>query len=268
MGNPTTAREYFEGHLREQIQYNLEHNILPSENEIARRLLIRGDELIEVYDELHAKLFQDDTSRKVFINCILSAAAFWSPDRIAQDRADRVELSTLNRTIATRAYELADLLNRRDDLHNHSGFSSETHYDIVAVIHQACAKNGRYESYLKDPLAQLSARFDMKYWPRLFDVIQVIATDAEQAEVIASDPLTESATQSKRPSAADFTRALRAAIDENKGTWFGAIPNDFALSDQGMATLINVLLDLPVEKMIDPVHVKNSRNKHKKLKAK
>lgn len=267
MSKPATAREYFEDHLREQIGYNIKHEILPSENAVARCLLNRGDELIEVYEELHAKLLRDETARKVFLNCILSASAFWSPKQIAKDRADRVDLTALNRTIAARAHELADLLAKRDDLHNHSGFSSGTHYDIVNVIHQACSQNGRYEQYVKEPLAQLSARFDMKYWPMLSDVVRVIGIDAEQADVIASDPLTESATQSKRPSTADFTRALGAAIDENRGTWLGAIPNDFTLSDQGMATLINVLLDLPAEKMVDPVHVKNSRNKHKGLKA-
>lgn len=268
MSKPATAREYFEDHLREQIRYNIERDILPSENTVARRLLDRGGELIEVYEELHANLRRDHISRKTFLNCMLSASAFWSPERIAQDRADRVNLTIVNRAIAERAHELADLLAQRDDLHNHSGFSSSTQYDIAEVIHQACEKNGRYEHYVKEPMTQLSARYDMKYWPMLYEVIRVIATDAEQAEIMASDPLTESATRSKRPSMADFTRALRAAIDENRGTWLGAIPNDFTLSDQGMATLINVLLDLSAEKMVDTVHVKNSRSKHRNLKAK
>jgi len=268
MSNPPTSRGFFEDHLREQIRYNIEHDILPSENAVARRLLDRGSELADVYDEIHAKLGRDATAMKVFTNCMLSVGAFWSPAQIAQYRSDRNSLTALNRMIAERAHELADLLVQRDSLHNHSGFSSGTHYDIVEVIDQACAGNGRYTSYVKEPLAQLGARFDMKYWPMLNEVVRVLAVDADNAKITASDLLTESATQSKRPSTADFTRALHAAIDENRGTWSGAIPEDLTLSDQSMANLINILIELPVEKMVDPAHVKNSRSKHKKLKLK
>lgn len=268
MSSPTVAREFFEDHLREQVRYNIEHDILPSENAVAGRMLSRGDELTDVYDEIHTKLRRDTIAMKVFANCVLSAGAFWSPEQIAKDRSDRTNLITLNRMIADRAHELADLLIQRDDLHNHSGFSSGTHYDIVEVIDQACSGNGRYESYVKEPLAQLGAQFDMKYWPMLDEVVRVIATDADQAKITASDPLTEGATQSKRPSTADFTRALQAAIEESRGSWLGAIPVDFTLTDQSMATLINILIDLPVEKMVDYTHVKNSRSKHKKLKVK
>ena len=50
MSSPTVAREFFEDYLREQIRYNIEHNILPSENAVAGRMLSRGDELTEAYD--------------------------------------------------------------------------------------------------------------------------------------------------------------------------------------------------------------------------
>ena len=261
---PIAASQFFEDCLREHIRYNSEHGVLPSESEVARRLLNRGPELAEVYEEIQVKL-RMPTAKKVLISCLLSAGAFWSPEQIAKDRAGRDELVALNLAIAKRAHELADMLVRRSELHDKSGFSSNTHYDVIAVIDEASAGNGRYDYYLKEPLAHLRARFDMKYWPLLDSIVRVIADDADRAEVRASDPLTESATRSKRPSTADFTRALEAAIQENRGTYSGGIPREFMLSDQSMASLVNVLLDLPVERMVDPIHVKNSRSKGKKL---
>ncbi|KAF1725499.1 hypothetical protein CSC78_08520 [Pseudoxanthomonas japonensis] len=198
--------------------------------------------------------------------CFLSTGAFWSPDRIAKDRSDRDELVALNLAISKVAYELAGLLVQRDELHNSSGFYSDTHYDIVQVIDEASADNGRYTYYLKEPLERLGGRFDMKYWPALDAIVRTIAEDARRALVVASDPLTEGATRSKRPSTADFTRALEAAILENRAGLSSGIPKDFMLSDQAIASLVNVLIDLPADKMVDPVHVKNTRSKGKKLK--
>ena len=76
MSSPTFAREFFEDYLREQIRYNIEHNILPSENAVAGRMLSRGDELTQAYDEIHTKLRYDTIAMKVFANCVLSAGIF------------------------------------------------------------------------------------------------------------------------------------------------------------------------------------------------
>lgn len=263
----STARQVCEDYLREQIHTNNEQGILPSENRVAERLLARGDGLADVYEEVYAHLYRDRISWKIFLSCLLSTGAFWSPEKIAKYRADRDALIELNRNIAKHAHTLADLLARRDDLHNRSAFGSDTHYDITAVIDQACAHNGRYEYYLKEPLAQLSARFDMKYWPLLADCVRVIGDDAENAGITASDPLTEAATKSTRASKADFIRALRESIDENRGDWLGAIPKMFGPSNDAMATLVNVLLDLPPEEMVDATYVKNLRHRDKEREA-
>lgn len=258
-----SARQVCEDYLREQIHTNSEQGILPSENSVAKRLLARGDELVEVYDEVYAHLYRDGISWKIFLDRLLSTGAFWSPEKIAEYRADRDVLVDLNREIAKHANALADLLTQRDDQHNHSAFSGSTHYDIVAVIDQACAHNGRYEYYVKEPLAQLSARFDMKYWPSLADCVRVISDDAKNASITASDPLTEAATKSTRPSKADFIRALRESIDENRGNWLGAIPRKFGPSNEAMATLVNVLLDLRTDEMVDGTYLKNLRHRDK-----
>lgn len=267
MTNDTSSpRQICEDYLREQIRANNQQEILPSENRVAECLLAQGDQLTHVYDEVCNHLHENGISWKIFLGCLLSTSAFWSLERIAGSRDDRNTLVELNREIAKQAHLLADQLARRDDLHNGSAFSSGTHYDICAVIEQASARNGRYGYYVKEPLSQLSARFDMKYWPSLSDCIRVIGDDAERAKIFASDPLTEAATRSTRPSKADFIRALRESIDENRGGWPGAIPKSFGPSNEAMATLVNVLLDLPPDEIVDATYVKNlhQRDKDKK----
>jgi hypothetical protein len=256
-------RDLCEKYLREEVQANLTQGLLPSENRVAERLLNRGDELVSVYEEVIAVLYRDGIGWKVFLGCLLSTGAFWSPEKIAESRTDRTTLIELNRDIAKQAQMLAEMLAKRDHLHNRSAFSSGTLYDIVTTIDQASASNGRYTSYLKKPLSQLNAQFDTKYWPSLAECVQALSDDAESSKVHASDPLTEAATKSSRPSKADFIRALRESIDENRGDWRGSIPKSFRLSDDAMAALANVLLDLPAEEVVDATYVKNLRHRDK-----
>ena len=52
----TTPLQICENLLIDGKRYNIEHHILPSENAVADRLLLRGLELKEAYEELHEKL--------------------------------------------------------------------------------------------------------------------------------------------------------------------------------------------------------------------
>jgi hypothetical protein len=63
---------------------------------------------------------------QVFLGLVLSTAAFWNPEKIREARAARSDLSSVNRQIARKAAELATLLEQRSDLHDTSGFSSDT----------------------------------------------------------------------------------------------------------------------------------------------
>lgn len=254
-------RDICEAFLNEQIRSNQESDILPSENRIARRLIARGAEMAEVYEEIISSLPDDGVSWKIFLGCLLNAGAFWSPEKIAEHRADRVSLTEINRSIAQQAQALSELLDRRDHLHNYSAFGSGTLYDIVTLIDQASSQNSRYDYSVKGPLAELSARYDMKYWPTLAECVRVLGEDASKAEVIATDPMTEAATRSLRSSKADTIRALRESIDENRGNWWGAIPQKFQLSDNAMAQAANVLLDLPPSEMIDANYIKGLRHR-------
>jgi len=259
----TTARQCCENLLSKGKRYNLEHHILSSENAITDRLLSRGLELKEAYAELHGKLHAHHRALPAFLDMLLSTAAFWSPEDITKARTGRDDLANVNRQIARKANELADLLACRSDLHDTSGFCSSTHYHVCDVIEAASEGNGLFNSYLKAPLKVLAGQFDLKYWPSLSQLLQAIASDARQADTEANDPLTEAATTATRSSRADFFKAWFAAIDENREKHHGPLPDDFQLTDQTLASLTNAVLDIGLDDLMDGTYVKRFRQRER-----
>lgn len=215
-----TARRVCEDHLQAQIRYNRERKILPNEIAVAERMLANGDALQRFYKEVYPALNHDGITWKHALHCALYVGTFWTPEDIAERRAGRKELERLNEEISRQASTLADLLDRRTELYEHSGFGAETYFAIYDVIDAAAEHNGHYQGWVRKPLLALR-RFDLKYWPTLSECIRVIGQDADQAEITADTSLTEAATHSSRPSKADSVRALLASIEDHRGDWVG-----------------------------------------------
>ena len=252
--------------LLEEIRYNNEHHISPSENAVANRLLARGIELEDTYKELHDKLHAHPPALQVFLGLVLSTAAFWNPDKIQEARAARCNLANVNQQIARQAAELATLLEQRSSLHNTSGFSSDTHYHVCDVIEAAGQRNYLFESHVQKHLNALRGQFDLKYWPSLSAFFRELASDAEKAGMGATDPLTAAATAAVRSGRADFFRALFAAIEENSAKKYGNLPRDLKLTDRTLASLANCALDLGPDDLVDDAYVKRFRQRERRTK--
>ena len=183
------SRKACEEALQGHKAYNTEHNILASHNQIIDHMLERGLELEGAYDEIctHLKGAELERDLYVFFDGLLCVAATWNPDKVARSREDRRRIKQLNRKIAKVAEELADLLDQRETLNNQSGFASDTHYDICQVIEEASADNRHFEGWVKEPLADLKVRFDMKYWPSLADCIKYIRKRIGQWHELSAD---------------------------------------------------------------------------------
>jgi hypothetical protein len=249
--------------LEEGKAYNIGHTILPSENTVADRLLVRRLELTDAYAELHEKLDPHPSALQVFLDLLLSTAAFWNPEANAEARDARERLEGLNEEIAEKAADLARLLDKRTDLHNSSGFYSSTHYHPLNLVEQAAADNYLYKSHIKKPLAALRGQYDLKYWPSISECLVVLSRDAEGAVVQASDPLTEAATRGQRKSLSDFVRALFASIEENSFRNHGFLTRSFRLSDASLASLVNCALDLGPDKIVDAAYIKRLRQRER-----
>jgi len=260
---PTNSQKICENLLLESKRYNIEHHILPSENAVVDRLLRRGIELRDAYEELHEKLHAHPQALQVFLGLVLSTAAFWNPNKMQEARAARSDLANVNQQIARNAAELALLLEQRSDLHDTSGFSSDTHYHVCNVIEAASQHNYLFRSYVQEKLGALHGQFDLKYWPSLGEFVQELATDAEKAVMEASDPLTAAATSGTRPSKADFFKALFVAIEENRAESYGQLPSDFKLTDRTLASLANCALDLGPDDLVDDAYMKRLRQRER-----
>ena len=138
----------------------------------------RGIELRDAYEELHDKLHAHPPALQVFLGLVLSTAAFWNPEKMQEARAARSDLANVNQQIARKAAELATLLEQRSDLHDTSGFSSDTHYHVCNVIEAASQHNYLFKSYVQEKLDALCCQFDLKYWPSLGEFLQELASDA------------------------------------------------------------------------------------------
>lgn len=259
----TNLHQTCENILIEEKHYNIEHNILPSENIVADRLLTRGLELREAYEELHSKLHVHPPALRVFLQLVLSTAAFWSPAKISEARAARDELANVNQKIAKMATELSELLEQRSNLHNTSSFSSETHYHVCDVIEAAAKNNHLFQFYVQERLNVISNQFDLKYWPSLSEFLQELASDASETTMGATDSLTAAATMATRPSRADFFKALFAAIEENNAENYGQLPRGFRLTDNTFASLANCALDLGPNDLLDGAYVKRLRQRER-----
>lgn len=243
---------------------NIQANILPSENIIIERLLERKVELQHAYSELYLKLGNYHQALRSFLELLVEITSMHNPEEAKRSRDAEKQLNEVNRQIYSKATELAELLKKRSELINTSGFTTDTYYHICNVICDASSDNPYFTSYLQDKLKHLQGRFDLKYWPRLDEVMQVIAEDARIAVPTAIDSITEAATIGGRASLADYFRALFEAIECNRQKEYGFLPNDFKLTDSSIATLTNCALALEPEDIIDGPHVKNFRSRERK----
>ncbi|MGA9224495.1 MAG: hypothetical protein WBZ57_25250, partial [Pseudomonas graminis] len=147
---PTEAVQLSETLLRSMME-NLQANcIWPNISNIIGGMLNRRIELADVYEEVYASLSLKPRALYMFWDVFVHAADGWNPQKNRAAREAREELVGINSRISELADRLAALLDRRDELHNHCGFSSNAHYHILDVVKDASEHNDLFQSYVKD----------------------------------------------------------------------------------------------------------------------
>jgi len=109
--------------------------------------------------------------------------------------------------------------------------------------------------------------YDLKRWPRIADCIPVLGRDAKEAEIEASDEITEAATNASRKGLADYLKAIFAAIETRREGFSILLPLDFKLSDASFAALVNFSLDLGADNGVGADFVKGVRERERARKG-
>lgn len=255
--------KFCEDFLRKEIAYNEGRKILKSENQVAYRLLKCHVHMKAVYQHLCETL---PVGKAVYtvLGGILSSQAFWSCDDLKEAREDKARLIRTNQAIAEKAHELAKLIREREELHNKSGFTSDTHYCVADVIIQSAShtRNFYFKGYIQEQFQYL-ASFDLKYWPSLAEFMDEISRDSREGQTAASDSMTAAGTSSTKSSKADFIRAFLAYLADCYEERGGCLPNGYMPSDAAMADIMNSVMNLGADCVITTDYIKGFRQKER-----
>lgn len=253
------AVEFCENVIREDIRFNEEQNILAGANRVGKRLLERRNELEKAYEEIYKKLHDHPYAIKYFFQHITTCPVIWNEESIAQERTSKARLEEINIEISKLSFDLAELLKERSVLNNDSSYRDGTHYHVCDIIEKSA--NSLFNLYVKEDLFNLTCQFSLKYWPSLEDFVREIGEDASRAEIHTDDSVAIEATKSQRPSKADVIRAFITDLDDYKKGNRRRIPDDFSLSDETWASLINCVSNFDCNNLIDGTYIKNVRNR-------
>ncbi len=259
------ARRTFEKFLNEDRASNLELGILPSRNRLIDRLLLRGDELERLYEEA-SKCIEESTDwnvqtrgKQTFLDCVLTVGLHWTPTHATIERKAKLQIKGLLTKAEMLASELSKVLREIDKRENTSAVSSDASLWITSVLQAAGEQNAMFKMWVAGEFKKLD-RFDLKYWPTLPDFLDEIAKKCEAATVAATDPRTERLISSRKGGKSDSLRVLFHSFSEQTDRDFGgALPEDFRLTDEAIADLVNCILDLPLDDIVDGAYVKRFR---------
>ncbi|MFP1878533.1 hypothetical protein ACLEE3_08205 [Lonsdalea quercina] len=227
---------------------------------VFERLIERHEEMKPVYVELAERKFNGTRLWILLEQCVF-AGGFSTEDRHATLRADHKELLEINENIMVMSIKLAELLERRSEILNRSGhFYIDNMVRLTDFIDEAGKDNGLYRSNIQ-PQLNLLNHYDLKYWPDMAGLLHALGED--NAEIKYADEATAAIIGAKRSSLTDFFRELFDRLDDIKdGSCFG-LPSSFRMSDSALATLSNIIRDLPPDEMIDASYVKRTRQRLK-----
>ena len=112
---------------------------------------------------------------------------------------------------------------------------------------------------MSDQIRSLRYQYDLKYWPSRSDLVQSIAEFEERQPEPTHLDYPEAVLKGRSSDIKDFVIAFDAAFDEQNG-----LPTGFRFGNNAMADIINVILDLPLEKLTTGEAVRVVRNRQRK----
>lgn len=231
------------------------------------RLIARSDELELVYSELigafgYSDKFEGYPPSNSYIWLILELiwrSEEFAKSEIKQTREDLKELSQVNEDIVDLAMNLSMKLRRQDELFEKSGFKRPAFQTVFDLIEGAGSNNYLFESYLLDSFKELDNQYELKYWPTVADLVDEIAHFEYNQEKISHMYLPEKVVTGRASDIKDFVLSFDGRFNDRNG-----LPKKFKFSNNAMAEIINVVLNLPSDQLASGDAVRLVRNRYAK----
>lgn len=109
-------------------------------------------------------------------------------------------------------------------------------------------------------MKQLTGQFDLKYWPGRADIVQAIAEFEEVQPEPSHCEYPDNVINGRESDIKDLVLAFDSRSDDEAND----LPADFRFTNNAMADIANVVLDLPVDKLVSGEAVRVVRNRFAK----
>jgi len=233
---------------------------------VMSRMIERADELKLPFEELieefgYSDKFEGIPPENSYIWLTLEhmwASADFNKADVSKIRDEYKELLLLQEDIVDLASRLSCKLRRQNELFEYSGFQRQEYQCIDDMIELASEENYLYKSHVSPKLNALAGQYDLKYWPSRADVVESIACFEEAQPEPHHSELPETVIDGREPNIKDFVLAFDRKFDDMNGLLSG-----FRFGNNAMADIINVVLDLPVDKLATGEAVRVVRNRFK-----
>ncbi|MCW9689099.1 hypothetical protein [Proteus terrae] len=229
------------------------------------RMIERSSELNNVFEEIIEKYGYSDKQRCSYVWLILEH--IWMSTSFAKTKVEKARnefkmLNQLREEIQVLAFNLSAALAKQNELFEHSGFIKQDYQTALDMIEDAGENNYLYQSHISEKILSLQEQFDLKYWPSRSDIIQsIVEFEGRQPEPMHSE-YPETVLKGRISDIKDFVISFDSAFDEKNG-----LPTGFRFSNNSMADIINVILDLPLEKLTTGEAIRIVRNRKLKQHA-
>lgn len=262
--NPTSFCKAF---IKRELDSNKKKEIWMTYWPVMARMIERADELMNPFEELvnefgYSDMREDSPPNNAFVWLTLEhvwCSIDFKKEDVVQARTDFKELKELQQDITSLALQLSNKLKRQSELYETSGFSKPDYQFIDDLIERASESNYLYKGYVSEKIKSLTYQFDLKYWPDRSELLSAIAEFEEEQPAPQHSQYPDDVINGRESDIKDFVLAFDSKFDETNG-----LPRGFRFSNKAMADIINVVLELPIEKLAtgDSVRIVRNRFKH------
>ncbi len=229
---------------------------------VMERILSRSIEMKPVYKELSDKFGSNiDCSKpelRLTLEAIWHSGENFNQEAISHEREVQSELEVLHNQIPLLAIQLSDALRRQQELYNKEDFSPSEFLNVIDVVKLAGEHNGHFKGWVQEKLDRIDGQFDGKYWPDLHQLVSAIGDFESLESVPKQNSIPEDVMDGRSSIIKDFVLTLDKDLKDCR-----QIPNSFVFSNSSMATIVNVVLDLPITKIATTDTVRVIRNRRR-----